>query len=195
MASWLRHVCSTLGLAAPTLHSVVPLVGVAGCVACELRNAATRLDLSELAGRVPRGTSFCTMSTRRRSPSKSSPARSARVRSGSGLRGTPDEGRRRRAGVADSTPDNTGSSSSRSGALVAGQRVLVCGIKTGVVGYIGATTFGDGVWVGVHLDRPQGLNDGSVAGKRYFTCEPNHVSCYHRAGMRVLVLIAGCTSC
>ena len=28
--------------------------------------------------------------------------------------------------------------------------------------------------MGVELDQPQGKNDGSVDGTRYFTCKPNH---------------------
>ena len=30
------------------------------------------------------------------------------------------------------------------------------------------------LYVGVELDQPQGKNDGSVDGTRYFTCKPNH---------------------
>mmetsp|Transcript_22714 Transcript_22714/g.66122 ORF Transcript_22714/g.66122 Transcript_22714/m.66122 type:complete len:544 (-) Transcript_22714:531-2162(-) len=44
----------------------------------------------------------------------------------------------------------------------------------GVVRFVGETSFASGSWVGVELHTPQGKNDGSVAGKRYFQCSPNH---------------------
>jgi len=46
--------------------------------------------------------------------------------------------------------------------------------KRGTVRYAGPTDFGSGggVWVGIEYDEPMGKNDGSVNGKRYFTCAP-----------------------
>lgn len=38
---------------------------------------------------------------------------------------------------------------------------------------MGPTDFGEGTWLGVELRKPKGKNDGSVQGKRYFTCPPN----------------------
>jgi len=55
-----------------------------------------------------------------------------------------------------------------------GDRVLVGGTKPGVIVFIGETHFSTGEWAGVKLDGPVGKNDGSVAGRRYFTCEVNH---------------------
>uniref|UniRef100_A0A671VSC1 Dynactin subunit 1 n=1 Tax=Sparus aurata TaxID=8175 RepID=A0A671VSC1_SPAAU len=40
--------------------------------------------------------------------------------------------------------------------------------------YIGATLFASGKWVGVILNEAKGKNDGTVQGKKYFTCEENH---------------------
>ncbi|XP_077083523.1 dynactin subunit 1a isoform X2 [Siphateles boraxobius] len=56
-----------------------------------------------------------------------------------------------------------------------GSQVEVIGKgQRGSVAYIGATLFASGKWVGVILDEPKGKNDGTVQGKRYFTCEENH---------------------
>lgn len=43
----------------------------------------------------------------------------------------------------------------------------------GVVRYVGPTLFASGKWVGVELSRAEGKNNGTVQGKRYFTCADN----------------------
>ena len=61
-----------------------------------------------------------------------------------------------------------------SGSFAVGDQVLVDGVKSGVVGFIGQTQFARGIWVGVILDAPEGKNSGSVQGVQYFECSPNH---------------------
>ncbi|CAG8748680.1 37730_t:CDS:10 [Gigaspora margarita] len=46
--------------------------------------------------------------------------------------------------------------------------------KTGTIRFVGTTDFAPGKWVGVELDDPSGKNNGSVNGKHYFDCKPNH---------------------
>uniref|UniRef100_A0A1D1XKB5 Tubulin-folding cofactor B n=1 Tax=Anthurium amnicola TaxID=1678845 RepID=A0A1D1XKB5_9ARAE len=49
------------------------------------------------------------------------------------------------------------------------------GEKRGVVKFVGkAETLASGFWVGVELDEPLGKHDGTVKGKRYFECPPQH---------------------
>jgi len=55
-----------------------------------------------------------------------------------------------------------------------GQRVLIGQKMAGVIQFVGQTMFAPGVWIGVELDLAKGTNDGSMAGIRYFTCEPSH---------------------
>lgn len=46
--------------------------------------------------------------------------------------------------------------------------------KPGVVQFIGTVHFASGIWIGVELDNPEGKNDGSVNGTRYFKCRSRH---------------------
>ncbi len=77
--------------------------------------------------------------------------------------------------------------------LGVGDRVLVRGIKPGVIQYVGATSFGDGIWIGIELDKPHGLNDGRVSGTRYFACDENHVCQRHVCCATVLYICSCCT--
>jgi len=56
-------------------------------------------------------------------------------------------------------------------AVTVGDRVQWSG-KDGTVSYVGAAKFASGEWVGVTLDSPEGMHDGSVMGVSYFACAP-----------------------
>ena len=55
-----------------------------------------------------------------------------------------------------------------------GDQVLIDGKKPGMVAFVGPAQFAKGIWIGITLDTPEGKNDGSVAGIRYFECPSNH---------------------
>ncbi|XP_071327238.1 CAP-Gly domain-containing linker protein 4 isoform X7 [Trachinotus anak] len=55
-----------------------------------------------------------------------------------------------------------------------GERVVIAGQKVGTLRFCGSTEFSGGLWAGVELDKPEGKNDGSVAGVQYFTCRIKH---------------------
>ncbi|XP_066436605.1 coiled-coil domain-containing protein 187 isoform X2 [Eleutherodactylus coqui] len=54
-----------------------------------------------------------------------------------------------------------------------GDRVLVKLSKPGTLMYKGLTSFKVGYWAGVALDKPEGDNDGTYEGIRYFECSKN----------------------
>uniref|UniRef100_A0AAY4EGL0 CAP-Gly domain-containing protein n=1 Tax=Denticeps clupeoides TaxID=299321 RepID=A0AAY4EGL0_9TELE len=56
--------------------------------------------------------------------------------------------------------------------LKLGDRVMLDDMKTGTLRFCGTTEFASGQWVGIELDEPEGKNDGSVGGVRYFICPP-----------------------
>ena len=58
--------------------------------------------------------------------------------------------------------------------LRVGDRVLVDGVKSGIIEFMGPTQFAKGPWIGVCLDNAEGKNDGSVNGVQYFQCPPVH---------------------
>lgn len=56
-------------------------------------------------------------------------------------------------------------------------RVVVetnAGIQRATVEYKGKTHFAEGHWLGLRLDKPNGLNNGVVRGKSYFICPNKH---------------------
>ena len=56
-----------------------------------------------------------------------------------------------------------------------GDRVTVAQTQLcGTVKFIGTTEFAAGEWMGIELDEKQGKNNGSVKGKTYFDCKPEH---------------------
>jgi CAP-Gly domain-containing linker protein 1 len=74
-------------------------------------------------------------------------------------------------------PKTTIAGTNKIGSLRVGMRVIVnasSGDKMGTVRYLGPADFATGAWAGIELDVAAGKNDGTVAGKRYFTCPMNY---------------------
>eukprot|EP01117_Protostelium_nocturnum_P006406 TRINITY_DN2310_c0_g3_i2.p1 TRINITY_DN2310_c0_g3~~TRINITY_DN2310_c0_g3_i2.p1 ORF type:complete len:199 (+),score=61.46 TRINITY_DN2310_c0_g3_i2:97-693(+) len=46
--------------------------------------------------------------------------------------------------------------------------------RHGEVAYVGTIDGSKGYWIGIKFDGPNGKNDGSLKGKRYFQCEENY---------------------
>ena len=53
-------------------------------------------------------------------------------------------------------------------------RTTNAGTQRGAVRFVGEIEGKSGVFVGVELDEPQGRNDGSAAGRSYFSCAAKH---------------------
>ncbi|KAM7144522.1 coiled-coil domain-containing protein 187 isoform 2-T2 [Macrochelys suwanniensis] len=51
-----------------------------------------------------------------------------------------------------------------------GDRVLVKNIQPGMLMFKGCTSFDEGYWAGVALDKPEGDHDGTYGGVKYFVC-------------------------
>merc|ERR1719313_3131974 len=51
-----------------------------------------------------------------------------------------------------------------------GQKVFLPGGVSGIVRFVGTTSFAEGPWVGLELDMPVGRNSGTVCGVEYFRC-------------------------
>lgn len=55
-----------------------------------------------------------------------------------------------------------------------GDRVLVSNIQPGTLRFKGQTSFAEGFWAGVELDKPEGNNNGTYDGIKYFECKEKH---------------------
>ncbi|XP_067323740.1 centrosome-associated protein 350 isoform X2 [Anolis sagrei] len=55
-----------------------------------------------------------------------------------------------------------------------GDRVLVSNVQPGTLRFKGFTSFAKGFWAGVELDKPEGNNNGTYNGIKYFDCKEKH---------------------
>ncbi|KFW00043.1 Centrosome-associated protein 350, partial [Eurypyga helias] len=55
-----------------------------------------------------------------------------------------------------------------------GDRVLVSQVQPGTLRFKGLTRFAKGFWAGVELDKPEGNNNGTYDGIKYFDCKEKH---------------------
>lgn len=55
-----------------------------------------------------------------------------------------------------------------------GDRVLVGGVQPGTLRFKGSTSFANGFWAGVELDKSEGSNNGTYDGVVYFECDECH---------------------
>ncbi|XP_062324995.1 CAP-Gly domain-containing linker protein 4-like isoform X1 [Osmerus eperlanus] len=54
------------------------------------------------------------------------------------------------------------------------QVLLTSANEMALIRYLGAADFAPGLWLGLELRGSKGKNDGSVGGRRYFSCRPGH---------------------
>ncbi|KAI0701257.1 dynactin [Cerioporus squamosus] len=59
-------------------------------------------------------------------------------------------------------------------------------VGRGVVRFCGATSFAAGKWIGIELSQPNGKNDGSVQGVKYFSCKPSYGVFYRPSQVKVI---------
>uniref|UniRef100_A0A674JGU1 CAP-Gly domain-containing protein n=1 Tax=Terrapene triunguis TaxID=2587831 RepID=A0A674JGU1_9SAUR len=55
-----------------------------------------------------------------------------------------------------------------------GDRILVSNVQPGTLRFKGLTSFAKGFWAGVELDKPEGNNNGTYDGIKYFDCKEKH---------------------
>ncbi|XP_072294311.1 centrosome-associated protein 350 [Eucyclogobius newberryi] len=55
-----------------------------------------------------------------------------------------------------------------------GDRVVVSGVQPGTLRFKGSTSFANGFWAGVELDKSEGSNNGTYDGVLYFKCAESH---------------------
>lgn len=55
-----------------------------------------------------------------------------------------------------------------------GDRVVVSGVQPGTLRFKGPTSFANGYWAGVELDKSEGSNNGTYDGVLYFECAERH---------------------
>lgn len=58
--------------------------------------------------------------------------------------------------------------------FIIGDRVLVGGVQPGTLRFKGPTSFANGFWAGVELDKSEGSNNGTYDGVVYFECVERH---------------------
>jgi dynactin 1 len=75
------------------------------------------------------------------------------------------------------------------GSIGVGNRVSTAN-GTGIVRFVGTTSFAAGKWIGVELDTPTGKNNGSVQGKVYFSCRDGYGVFVKPSGAKLIYVSA-----